>query len=237
MAKDPAFLFYSSDFITGVSTMSYEDRGKYITILAIMHQKGRMNEETIRFVVGSVSVMLKSKFSIDESGMWYNERLEQEIENRRSFVESRQNNGKLGGRPPNTKPLGYPNGKPIGKPNAKPTGKPKHNLTEDVNENVNEDVIIMPFGEKFKIKWGEWIEYRVEIKKPYKGVKSEQAAIKQLSQFDEAFACALIDKSMGNGWQGLIFENTGKEWNLYKQGKSINPSETKELLFTQKMKM
>lgn len=227
--KDPAFLFYSSDFITGVSTMSFEDRGKYITILALMQQKGRMSEETIRFVVGSPSVMLKSKFKQDESGMWYNERLEQEIENRRAFVESRQNNGKLGGRP-KTK-------KPTGKPNAKPTGKPNHNLTVIEDVIVNEDINTMPYGEKFKLKWKEWRGYRAEIKKPYKGEKSEWAAIKQLAQFDEAFACALIDKSMGNGWQGLIFENTGKEWNLYKQGKSINPSETKELTFTQKMKM
>jgi hypothetical protein len=53
MAKDPAFLFYSSDFIVGTQTMNWEDRGKYITILALMHQQGRMDDETIRFLVGS----------------------------------------------------------------------------------------------------------------------------------------------------------------------------------------
>ena len=78
MAKDPAFLFYSQDFIVGVQTMPFEDRGKYITILAQMHQQGRLSEETIRFLVGSVSDMLRLKFKVDEKGLWYNERLESE---------------------------------------------------------------------------------------------------------------------------------------------------------------
>jgi len=93
MSKDPAYLFYSQDFYTGVATMNFEDRGKYISILCLMHQQGRMSEETIRFVVGSVSVNLKNKFKVDEKGLWYNERLELEIEKRKNFVESRINNG------------------------------------------------------------------------------------------------------------------------------------------------
>lgn len=99
MAKDPAFLFYSQDFYTGVATLNWEDRGKYISILCLMHQQGRMSEETIRFIVGSVSDNLKSKFSIDDHGMWFNERLETESEKRSKFTESRRLNGLEGGRP------------------------------------------------------------------------------------------------------------------------------------------
>ena len=98
MAKDPAFLFYSNDFLTGTMTMSFEDRGKYITILSLMHQQGRLKEETICFLVGIVSVSLKSKFQIDENGFWYNERLEIETEKRNKFTESRRINGSKGGR-------------------------------------------------------------------------------------------------------------------------------------------
>lgn len=112
MAKDPAFLFYSQDFFVGTATMSFEDRGKYITLLCMMHQQGRMSEETIRLLVGSVSVSLKSKFSVDENGLWFNERLEIEAEKRAKFTESRRSNGSLGGRPKaNAKPNGYPIGK------------------------------------------------------------------------------------------------------------------------------
>lgn len=98
-SKDPAFLFYSSDFITGVQVMSMEDRGKYITVLCLMHQQGRLSEETICFLVGSVSVTLKNKFLIDEDGLWYNKRLEKEAEKRKKFAESRARNGSKGGRP------------------------------------------------------------------------------------------------------------------------------------------
>lgn len=125
MAKDPAFLFYSQDFITGTLAMPFDERGKYITLLCYQHQSGRMSEETIRFLVGSFSDMLKCKFKQDEDGFFYNERLELEAEKRNKFIESRVNNGKLGGRP-----------KEEIKPNDKPLGYPKNNLGE--NEDVNE---------------------------------------------------------------------------------------------------
>jgi len=125
MAKDPAFLFYSQDFYTGVSTLNFEDRGKYISILCIMHQKGRLDEKTIWLLVGSVSVSLKSKFSIDENGFWYNSRLEMEVEKRRKYSESRRNNGLQGGRPP--------------KKTEKAYGYRMLNHMEDVNENENKE--------------------------------------------------------------------------------------------------
>jgi len=79
--------------------MSFEDKGKFISLLCIMHQKGRLPEETIRLLVGSPSVTLRSKFNVDEHGLWYNTRLELEIEKRNRFVGSRRKNGENGGRP------------------------------------------------------------------------------------------------------------------------------------------
>lgn len=99
MAKDPAFLFYSQDFFTGTAILSFEDKGKFIHIMCLMHQQGRMKEETIRFLVGSVSVTLKNKFTVDEDGFWYNKRLEKEILLRNNFTKSRRDNGSKGGRP------------------------------------------------------------------------------------------------------------------------------------------
>jgi len=138
MAKDPAFLFYSSDFIVGTMTMTMEDRGKYITILCLMHQQGRLLEETISLLVGSVSVNLKSKFGIDENGFWFNQRLEDEIEKRSNFIESRRQNGSKGGRRKLDKALGLPN------------GIAKNNHTEDENENEDEnETKIGGAGERF----------------------------------------------------------------------------------------
>jgi hypothetical protein len=135
MAKDPAFLFYSQDFYTGVATLDWEDRGKFISILCLMHQQGRMSEETIRFLVGSISVKLKSKFRIDENGLWYNARLELETEKRNSFTESRRLNGNLGGRPKKQKAKGKP------KNNLKDNHTVNRMEDEIVNENENDNTV------------------------------------------------------------------------------------------------
>lgn len=140
MAKDPAFLFYSDRFVSGVQTMNFEDRGKYITLLALMHQQGRMDEETIRFLVGNVSDKLKSKFKIDENGLWYNETLESESDKRRKFVESRVLNGSKGGRPKDGK-----------KPNDEPNEKLVVNLPVIVNVIKDLNIILnTKYSEKSK---------------------------------------------------------------------------------------
>lgn len=99
MGKDPAFMFYTSDFLMGIWHMSFEDRGKYITLLSYMHQSGRLSEEKIKLLIGDISANLKSKFKLDESGLWYNVRLEAEMLKRQNFLDSCRVNGKKGGRP------------------------------------------------------------------------------------------------------------------------------------------
>lgn len=154
MAKDPAFLFYSQDFYTGVATLNWEDRGKYISLLCLMHQQGRMNEETIRFLVGSISDNLKSKFNIDENGLWYNKRLELEAEKRSKYTESRRNIGVLGGRPKKTSKK-----EENLMDNHKDNLKVNHmgNLTEDENDNENKNVKkklnTVNYTEKFSKLW------------------------------------------------------------------------------------
>ncbi len=140
MAKDPAFLFYSSDFLNGVADLTMEERGQFITLLCLQHQKGILTDKTIRLSLGSVSVDVLSKFSKDKDGNFFNERLNEEIEKRIQFTESRRNNGSKGGRPKN---------------NTKPLGLAKHNLMEDVNENENEDINI----NKSKCTFEEVYEY------------------------------------------------------------------------------
>lgn len=159
MAKDPAFLFYSQDFIVGVQTMTFEDRGKYITILAQMHQQGRLSEETICFLVGSVSVSLRLKFKVDENGLWYNERLEAETKKRNEFTESRRNNGKNGGRPKKK-----PNDK--AKTNHMVIHMQNHMVNHMGNENEIENVIKDAFDEIYieqqMMKWPK-IDFNFEL--------------------------------------------------------------------------
>lgn len=139
MSKDPAFLFYPSDFLTGCTDLTMEERGQYITLLCLQHQKEFLTEKTIRLSVGSVSVDVLKKFSIDLEGNYFNERLKIEIEKRLNFVDSRRINGQKGGRP--TKASEQPNGKP--------NGLASENLPINRDVNINESLKGMPLLEIF----------------------------------------------------------------------------------------
>src|SRR5690554_351231 len=76
MAKDPAFLLYTKDFLSGVSDLTMEERGQYITLLCLQQQKGHLSEKTIRLSVGNAAADVMAKFRQDSAGLWYNERLE-----------------------------------------------------------------------------------------------------------------------------------------------------------------
>ena len=168
MAKDPAFLFYSSDFLSGISDLTMEERGQYITMLCLQHQKGVLNEKTIRLNVGNVSVCVLEKFSKDQDGNFFNKRLVLEIEKRANFIESRRNNGSKGGRP-----------KKETKPSAKPNVKPKKNHIED--ENINENIDINNNKSPLEKKIDEFYQFRIKLKKPILE-ESKEAFIKKLTR-------------------------------------------------------
>ena len=91
MAKDPAFLFYTSDFLTGTLTMTDEQVGKYIRLLCLQHQKGELNEKDMLFICKSHDEDIFAKFkNID--GKYFNERLREESIKRIKYSESRRNN-------------------------------------------------------------------------------------------------------------------------------------------------
>ena len=92
MSKDPAFLFYSSDFLTGTLLMSMEQKGKFITLLCIQHQKGHMSERDMLQICGTYDEDIFDKFQKDSDGKFFNERLKEEIDKRKSYSESRRNN-------------------------------------------------------------------------------------------------------------------------------------------------
>ena len=82
--KDPAFLFYSSDFLTGVQDLTMEERGVYITLLCLQHQKGRLTQKMVDIVCHGINPAdVLHKFGVDEKGLYYNIRLETEIDKRK----------------------------------------------------------------------------------------------------------------------------------------------------------
>lgn len=94
MSKDPAVLFYTSDFISGTIAMTDEQRGKYIMLLCLQHQQGYLTEEDMLNICKSYDERIFRKFNKTSDGMYYNERMKNESDRRKRYSESRRNNRK-----------------------------------------------------------------------------------------------------------------------------------------------
>ena len=94
MAKDPAFLFYSNDFLTGTYLMTNEQVGQYIRLMCLQHQKGHLTEKDMLKICKRYDKDIFEKFKKDDDGNYYNLRLQTEIDKRREYSKSRANNRK-----------------------------------------------------------------------------------------------------------------------------------------------
>ena len=88
--KDPAVLFYTSDFLVGVMCLTMEERGQYITLLCLQHQRGHLTKKEMEFAVGKVSPDVMAKFTEDADGKYYNEVMDGAIEQRKNYIDSRR---------------------------------------------------------------------------------------------------------------------------------------------------
>ena len=128
MAKDPAFLFYPGDYVSGTMGMTFEEKGAYMDLLMLQFNRGHMNTHMIQHTVGHLWDQVKCKFIQDNEGLWYNVRLDVEKEKRKTFTESRRNNMK-----------------PKDKPSYEPPYEThmQHHMDshmENVNEDINKDI-------------------------------------------------------------------------------------------------
>lgn len=225
MAKDPAFLFYTNDFDSKTKFFTNEQVGKYLRILMAEHQHGRLTEKQMIFICGGRDEEIFSKFDIDENGLYYNKRLEQEIEKRRRWTDSRRTN--------------LSQEKKENKTNNK---RKKPHIDTDINNDIRIDMdshmeieieieneidkekdkekeikkVVNPFGENFQ-PWEAWKEYKfAEHRQRYKSSKTEQTAINKLFELARGnpdIAKKIIEQSIANQYQGLfpLKENYGKQ--------------------------
>ena len=207
MAKDPAFLFYSSDFLTGTMFMSNEQVGLYIRLLCAQHQHGgRIDTNVLRAQCDSITngASVYSKFQHDESGS-YSLRLEKEMLIR--------------------KEKGLKAKESVNKRWEKHRNESNTNVlrSESVNESVNETGIVIRdrgAGERVKIKtdtYGlfeplvkKWIDYKkVEHRETYKTQATLDEFVKKLIDYsggDFHRAEKIIDNSIANRWKGIFPE-------------------------------
>lgn len=163
MAKDPAFLFYSNDFLTGTYLLSDEQVGKYIRLLCLQHQKGKLSKKDMLNICKSYDEDIFSKFT-EQEGFYFNQRLMEETEKRKSYSESRKNNRK----------------KKDMNNICKSYDKHMENENEIENEDVNKGFNTKPkntdFQELPEIKIGSAIEL-LFITKRHKATKEEVAGL------------------------------------------------------------
>ena len=196
--KDPAFLFYSSDFLTGTILMSNEQVGKYIKLMCLQHQIGHLKEEDLYQIIDKNDTKILSKFVKDSEGKYYNKRLELEIEKRSKHKEKQRENGLKGGRPKN------PN-----KTQTKPKQKPLENEIEIINENINSNNYSLLNDTLLS-----WFKYKKEKKQFYTetGLKSLLTQIKNnVDKFGEKKVSEVISNSMANNYTGIIFDKLKKD--------------------------
>ena len=114
MAKDPAVLLYTSDFLSGTMTMTNEEVGMYIRLLCLQHQKGKLSEKDMLSICKTYVQDVYEKFE-KVDGFYINKRMYEEAEKRSKYTESRRNN-------------------------AKTKHMPKHMVKHMENENANENI-------------------------------------------------------------------------------------------------
>jgi len=92
MAKDPAVLLYTQDFLVGTMTMNFEQKGKYIHLLCLQHQKNKLTLKDLKTVLTEEDVDVFEKFPLSSDGFYYNIRMYEEAIKRKNYSESRRNN-------------------------------------------------------------------------------------------------------------------------------------------------
>jgi len=91
--RDPAVNLYSADFLAGTVLLTPDERGHYITLLCIQHQQGHLlYEDMAKICGGTIPPKVLKKFAQDDDGLFYNKRLEYEINKRGKFHDSRVDN-------------------------------------------------------------------------------------------------------------------------------------------------
>lgn len=209
--QDPAVLFYTKDFLVSTFTLNYEQKGKYITLLCLQHQKGKLTKNDLQSVLTEEDWEVAEKFPLADDGFYYNKRMAEEAFKRANFVDSRRSNGSNGGRPKGSiktekKPNGLSNANLMAK--LKETyDKPNENLpgnanaTVNVNQDANTDVSSSTRNIIDKAL-DTLIEYDIE---PEQYEKAFQIVI-DVGGLDEALNIMGYEGSVKEKWTNKILE-------------------------------
>ena len=182
--KSPAVLFYTSDFLTGTRLMTYEEIGKYITLLCLQHQHGHLSEEDMLSICGAYTPHIYTHFEVDSDGKYFNNRMEIEGIKRSNYLESRRKN-------------------------RSSKTYVEHMENENVNENINIFINNNNYTNKLKEIIISWLNYKIERNENYKeqGFKSLLTQIKNnVDKFSEERVIEVVNSSMSSNYKGIIWD-------------------------------
>ena len=194
--KSPAILFYTSDFLTGVMFMSNEQVGKYIKLLCMQHQQGRLSEEDFFSICNRNDKKIIQKFIVDKDGYYFNKRMEEEIEKRSKYSKSRSDNRKI-------KPLKT---KPNNEKHMKNICKTYEKHMENENDNINVYYSNKELDSIFK-------EF-LKVRKKLKAVNSDFAITRltnKLAKYDDDTKIKMIENSIVSSWKDVYELKGGKK--------------------------
>lgn len=92
MGKQPYFKFYPDDYIGGTMGFTIEQHGAYLLCLIYQHKNGHFSEQTADGITSGNFFLVKDKFSTDDAGLFYNQRMEYETARQIEYSESRAKN-------------------------------------------------------------------------------------------------------------------------------------------------
>jgi len=203
MAKDPAFLFYTSDFLTGTMFLSHEQTGIYIRLLCSQHQHGGIIDKvSFNSLVGTHDI-LRAKFIETETG-FYNERLAIEVDLRAKKSSNMSQTAKeVWEKRKQERALAEQ------KKNKRNTNVQKNDTnvlqTEDVNEDVNTNEnkgLKLPYTSELFLE--NWKILTGQKKWNKKSAAALQASLNILAKETEQDAIQMMQNSIAGEWQGLF---------------------------------
>lgn len=227
MSKQPYIPFYIGDYIRDTRMLPLNVRGAWVDIILQSWDNdgeviGTM-EDIARLISCSteeailVIQKLKQKLIFDWEDLPHGEIkiICRRVKKMKQISETRKLAGIQGGNP-NLLKQNKKRGKPKVKQNPEYDNEYDNESTNDNKDDIEKkktEKAILPFDTPvFSEAWKNWISYRKEMGFSYKSVRSEQTALKALSQFNEEFSIELIERSISNQWQGLIFEKTKQDF-------------------------
>ena len=246
MSKDPAFPLYSNDFAVGTQFFSDEQVGKYVRLLLAQHQHGHLTEKKMLAICKVYDEDIFEKFVKDSAGLFFNVRLEKEIEKRKAFSGSQSNKAQKRWKNFNGQSPGSATADAHAEAGEDATGHAKASaghvpFLENENENENENEIknadenengkrgagektkprpepeVNPFQGELAEAWTEWEKYRKQKRNPLTPV-GRQRQVKLLKALTTSHAIEVINFSILNGYTGLFPEQLEKG----KNGKFTN---------------